>query len=247
MTPLLAECSELRDAFLRRVGVAEREGVPLEPWRGLRMELPGRGVLGDRGGVGLREVEVVEGLGERAGLTGDGVGVERERESWWRDWARSRSAVLAATAEGYWAIGVPSLFGGDDVLRGWKDMAGEVSTGVASCRVFVLEHWAKGRTTKPATATACLVQRMQECKEQRIQVSDGSHVEALEIQHVPSGREQTDGEWLGPFLLVAVQEATRCNRQRRSASRRCIQRHSSAIIACARDSSMHFSAKLSSN
>lgn len=42
------------------------------------------------------------------------------------------------------------------------------------------------------------------------------------------------------FFLVAVQEATRGNRQRRSASRRCIQRHSSAIIACARDSPMHF-------
>lgn len=164
VTPLLAECSELRDAFLRRVGVAEREGVPLEPWRGLRMELPGRGVLGDRGGVGLREVVVVEGLGERAGLTGDGVEVERERESWWRDCARSRSAVLA-TAEGYWAIGVPSLLGGDDVLRGGKDMAGDVSTGVASCRVFV---WAKGGTTKPATA--CLVQSMHESKEQRMDI-----------------------------------------------------------------------------
>lgn len=150
VTPLLAECSELRDAFLRSVGVAEREGGPLEPWRGLRMELPGRGVLGDRGGVGLSEVEVVAGLGERAGLTGDGVEVERQRESWWRDCARSRSAVLAATAEGYWAIGVPSLLGGDDVLRGWKDMAGEVSTGVASCRVFVLGQGTGPRAEPPA-------------------------------------------------------------------------------------------------
>lgn len=202
MTPLLAECSELRDAFRRRVGVAEREGVPLEPWRGLRMELPGRGVLGDRGGVGLREVEAVEGLGERAGLTGDGVEVERERESWWRDWARSRSAVLAATAEGYWAIGVPSLFGGDDVLRGWKDMAGDVSTGVASCRVFVLEHWAKGRTTEPATATACLVQRVQESKEQRIRASDGSHVEALEMQHVPVDESKRTASGLVLFFWL---------------------------------------------
>jgi len=141
------------------------------------MELPGRGVLGDRGGVGLREREV-DGLGERAGLAGDEV----ERESWWRDCARSRSAVLP-TAEGYWAIGVPSLFGGDDVLRCWKDMVGGVSTVIASCRVFIGGHWAKGETTKPVTATACLVQRMQEAKEQRIWV-DNSHVPSLQIQLV---------------------------------------------------------------
>lgn len=79
-TPL-AEWRELSDAFRSRVGVAEREGVPFGegwPFKGLRRGQPGRGELG------FSTVEL-----NRRGE--DLVGDEVERESCFRDWARSLS------------------------------------------------------------------------------------------------------------------------------------------------------------
>src|SRR3569833_1159417 len=84
-TPL-AECRELREAFRRRVGVAERESRPFgveEPFRGLRGAPRKLATLGERLSEGLTEVE--EGRGdERGDRTGDDVASDsclRESES----------------------------------------------------------------------------------------------------------------------------------------------------------------------
>lgn len=69
-TPL-AEWREFIDAFLRSVGVAEREGVDA-PCSGLRRELPGRGVLGDLLTAGLKGLEGRPGLGDERVELADG-------------------------------------------------------------------------------------------------------------------------------------------------------------------------------
>lgn len=79
-TPL-AECRELSDAFRSSVGVAEREGGPFGegwPFKGLRRAQLGRGELG---------FSTVELNRRGEALVGDAV----ERESCFRDWARSLS------------------------------------------------------------------------------------------------------------------------------------------------------------
>src|SRR5512140_3589332 len=81
-TPL-DECSEFSEAFLSRVGVAERDE--------LRMELPGRGVLGERLTAGFRGPET-SGLGDRGPLAGDEV----EMDSCLSDRAISASAPSAS-------------------------------------------------------------------------------------------------------------------------------------------------------
>jgi hypothetical protein len=114
-TPLLAEWSEFRDAFRSRVGVPERDGVPIavEPLRGLRIELPGRGVLGDLI-VCLREPEA-RGRGERGDLAGEDVDVEID--SWFRDWAKSPSSAARTPLLSARAIVAETLFGGDADLE----------------------------------------------------------------------------------------------------------------------------------
>jgi len=96
------------DALRSRVGpgVRERDGVPLavDPFRGLRIELPGRGVLGDLV-AGLTEPGA-SGRGERGDLAGEAV----EIDNWFRDWARSLSSVGRPPLLG------DTLFGGDAIV-----------------------------------------------------------------------------------------------------------------------------------
>lgn len=126
-TPL-AEWREFSEAFLSRVGVAEREGEPFveAPLRGLRIglriELPGRVVLGDLETVGLK-CPGASGLGER-GFAGDGD--EVEIESCLSDCARSLSPASRALLAG-WAIWaeLETLFGGEGDLEYGDAMAGQ--------------------------------------------------------------------------------------------------------------------------
>jgi len=108
-----AEWSEFRDAFRSKVGVPERDGVPLanEPLRGLRIELPGRGVLGDL--VDCLTAPGAGGRGDRGVLAGEDV----ERDSLFRDWARSLSSGGPPALLPVWAIGAETLFGGDSDLE----------------------------------------------------------------------------------------------------------------------------------
>jgi hypothetical protein len=107
-----AECSEFRDAFRNSVGVPERDGVPLAvaPFKGLRMELPGRGVLGDLI-VGLTDPEA-RGRGERGDLAGEAV----EMDNWFKDWARSLASVGLPPLPSVRAAGAGDLFGGDAMV-----------------------------------------------------------------------------------------------------------------------------------
>lgn len=90
VTPL-TECSEFMDAFLSRVGVADRDDGATEAEelrRGLRMALLGRGELGDFSAAGLSGLGAA-GRGERGvlALAGDDVVMVRR----FRDCARSPS------------------------------------------------------------------------------------------------------------------------------------------------------------
>ena len=88
-TPL-ADWSEFRDAFLRRVGVAERESRPLEeegPFKGLLGAPRLLATLGER----LMAALEGEGLGEERG---DFAGDDRESESCFRECDKSASSLF---------------------------------------------------------------------------------------------------------------------------------------------------------
>ena len=86
-TPL-AECREFNDAFLRRVGVAERESRPLEvPFSGLLGAPRLLATLGERLGGALEG----EGRGEERG---DLAGDDRESESCFSECDKSVSSLL---------------------------------------------------------------------------------------------------------------------------------------------------------
>jgi hypothetical protein len=90
-TPAFAECSEFMEAFRSRVGVADRDGGAMEAEElrsGLRMALPGRGVLGERSAAGGRGLAPA-GREERGDLAGEEVEVVMVRR--FKDCARSPS------------------------------------------------------------------------------------------------------------------------------------------------------------
>lgn len=129
-TPL-TECSELRDAFRRRVGVAERESRPLEgPARRLREDgdLLSPRAEGDRSTAGL----YVE-LGERARGGGVAAEGEVERESCRRDCRSSPSDALPLFVDILLLSGVAKWLG--------KDMATWVKERGRRVLSFCLELW----------------------------------------------------------------------------------------------------------
>lgn len=110
----LKECNEFSEAFRRSVGVPERDGVvPLAeaPLRGFRIELPGRGVLGDLVTEGLKG-PAVSGLEERGDFAGEAV----DMASWFKDCTRSPSATPLSFRTG-WSSGAETFLGGDADLR----------------------------------------------------------------------------------------------------------------------------------
>lgn len=115
-----------------------------------------------------------------------------------------------------------------------------------SCVCFGAGHWAKGGTTsrrrrRRAWFRVCTSPRNKGCGKRQMII----HMwRRWKYSTFPVDESKRAGSVLALFFFWLL---TRCNRQRRGASRRCNQRHSSSIMACARDCSMHFSAKLSSN
>lgn len=139
-----AECKELRDAFRSKVGVAEREGVRFEgaPFRGLRMELAGRGVLGDLTVGGLNEAEV-DGRGERWAFDGE---EPVDMASSWRDRASSFSAAPAPSLFGGWAIGAETLFDGEGGFGNADAMNGSKEALTRCC------YWLPEQAVRPGRA-----------------------------------------------------------------------------------------------
>jgi hypothetical protein len=86
--------------------------VPLAvaPFKGLRIELPGRGVLGDLI-AGLTDPGA-RGRGERGDFAGEAV----EMDNWFKDWAKSVSSVVLPPLPSAWAAGAETLFGGDAMV-----------------------------------------------------------------------------------------------------------------------------------